>query len=81
MGLHVGNTDDSVLRSGITAVLFDQPAVAAVDVSVHRSLRRVHYCACYVAGDHRGRRPRRRVTVCSVAGGLGSWSGVPDRTP
>jgi hypothetical protein len=31
-GLQVGNTHDSRLRSGITAVLFDQPAVAAVDV-------------------------------------------------
>jgi len=31
-GLRVGNTHDSLLRSGITAVLFDQPAVAAVDV-------------------------------------------------
>jgi L-aminopeptidase/D-esterase-like protein len=32
VGLHVGSTHDSRLRSGITAVLFDQPAVAAVDV-------------------------------------------------
>jgi L-aminopeptidase/D-esterase-like protein len=31
-GLHVGNTHDSALRSGVTVVLFDQPAVAAVDV-------------------------------------------------
>ena len=31
-GLRVGNTHDSRLRSGITAVLFDQPVVAAVDV-------------------------------------------------
>jgi L-aminopeptidase/D-esterase-like protein len=32
VGLRVGNIQDSGLRSGITAVLFDQPAVAAVDV-------------------------------------------------
>jgi L-aminopeptidase/D-esterase-like protein len=32
VGLHVGNADDARLRSGVTAVLFDQPAVAAVDV-------------------------------------------------
>src|SRR5262245_25001178 len=31
-GVQVGNTHDTRLRSGITAVLFDQPAVAAVDV-------------------------------------------------
>src|SRR5262249_2982103 len=31
-GVHVGNTHDAGLRSGITAVLFGQPAVAAVDV-------------------------------------------------
>ena len=30
--LAVGNTHESRLRSGITAVLFDQPVVAAVDV-------------------------------------------------
>jgi len=32
VGLRVGNADDHRLRSGITAVLFDQPTVAAVDV-------------------------------------------------
>ena len=32
VGLRVGNTHDPRLRSGITAVLFDRPAVAAVDV-------------------------------------------------
>jgi L-aminopeptidase/D-esterase-like protein len=32
VGLRVGNVHDSRLRSGITAVLFDQSAVAAVDV-------------------------------------------------
>ena len=31
-GLRVGNTHDPRLRSGVTAVLFDQPVVAAVDV-------------------------------------------------
>jgi hypothetical protein len=31
-GLHVGNAEDSRLRSGVTAVLFEQAAVAAVDV-------------------------------------------------
>src|SRR6516165_3312187 len=32
VGLGVGNAHDSRLRSGVTVVLFDQPAVAAVDV-------------------------------------------------
>ena len=32
VGLQVGNAHDSRLRSGITTVLYDQPAVAAVDV-------------------------------------------------
>ena len=32
VGLRVGNAHDSRLRSGVTVVLFDQPAVAAVDV-------------------------------------------------
>jgi Peptidase family S58 len=31
-GLHVGNAEDSRLRPGVTAVLFEQAAVAAVDV-------------------------------------------------
>lgn len=31
-GLKVGNADDGVLASGVTVVLFDEPAVAAVDV-------------------------------------------------
>jgi L-aminopeptidase/D-esterase-like protein len=31
-GLHVGNAEDSRLRSGVTAILFEQAAVAAVDV-------------------------------------------------
>ena len=31
-GLHVGNAEDSRLRSGVTAVLFEQAAVEAVDV-------------------------------------------------
>jgi L-aminopeptidase/D-esterase-like protein len=31
-GLHVGNAEDSRLRSRVTAVLFEQAAVAAVDV-------------------------------------------------
>ena len=32
MGLQVGNAQDPRLRSGITAVLFERPAIAAVDV-------------------------------------------------
>jgi L-aminopeptidase/D-esterase-like protein len=32
IGLRVGNADDVRVRSGITAIVFDQPAVAAVDV-------------------------------------------------
>ena len=31
-GLKVGNADDAALASGVTAIVFDQPAVAAVDV-------------------------------------------------
>jgi D-aminopeptidase len=31
-GLRVGNADDARLASGVTAILFDEPAVAAVDV-------------------------------------------------
>jgi D-aminopeptidase len=31
-GLKVGNADDTGLASGVTAIIFDQPAVAAVDV-------------------------------------------------
>ena len=31
-GLKVGNADDAALASGVTAILFDRPAVAAVDV-------------------------------------------------
>jgi L-aminopeptidase/D-esterase-like protein len=31
-GLRVGNADDAALASGVTAIIFDQPAVAAVDV-------------------------------------------------
>jgi len=31
-GLRVGNAEDPNLRSGVTAVLFEQAAVAAVDV-------------------------------------------------
>jgi L-aminopeptidase/D-esterase-like protein len=31
-GLKVGNADDARLASGVTAILFDEPAVAAVDV-------------------------------------------------
>jgi len=31
-GLHVGNTDDPVLKSGVTAVICEQPAVASVMV-------------------------------------------------
>ena len=31
-GLSVGNADDAALASGVTAILFDEPAVAAVDV-------------------------------------------------
>src|SRR5262245_85674 len=32
VGVRVGNAHDSRLRSGVTVILFDQPAVAAVDV-------------------------------------------------
>ena len=31
-GLKVGNAADATLASGVTAILFDEPAVAAVDV-------------------------------------------------
>ena len=31
-GVRVGHADDSALVSGVTAVVFDQPAVAAIDV-------------------------------------------------
>ena len=31
-GVRVGNADDAKLASGVTAIVFDQPAVAAVDV-------------------------------------------------
>jgi D-aminopeptidase len=31
-GLSVGNADDAILASGVTAILFDEPAVAAIDV-------------------------------------------------
>src|SRR3979411_2799151 len=31
-GLRVGHADDGTLASGVTAVIFDQPAVAAIDV-------------------------------------------------
>jgi L-aminopeptidase/D-esterase-like protein len=31
-GVRVGHADDSALASGVTAVIFDQPAVAAIDV-------------------------------------------------
>ena len=31
-GLRVGNADDGALRSGVTVVLFDRPAIAAVDL-------------------------------------------------
>src|SRR5262245_3832242 len=31
-GLKVGNADDAKVASGVTAIVFDEPAVAAVDV-------------------------------------------------
>jgi D-aminopeptidase len=31
-GIHVGNADDASLASGVTAIVFDRPAVAAIDV-------------------------------------------------
>ena len=31
-GVHVGHADDATLASGVTAVIFDRPAVAAMDV-------------------------------------------------
>jgi L-aminopeptidase/D-esterase-like protein len=31
-GIHVGNADDARLASGVTAIVFDQPVVAAVDI-------------------------------------------------
>src|SRR3954453_6074289 len=31
-GVRVGHADDARLASGVTAVIFDQPAVAAIDV-------------------------------------------------
>lgn len=31
-GVHVGNADDAALASGVTAIVFDGPAVAAIDV-------------------------------------------------
>ena len=31
-GVRVGHADDAALASGVTAVIFDQPAVAAIDV-------------------------------------------------
>ena len=31
-GVRVGHADDTALASGVTAVIFDQPAVAAMDV-------------------------------------------------
>src|SRR5580692_7825485 len=31
-GVHVGHADDAHLASGVTAILFDKPAVAAIDV-------------------------------------------------
>ena len=31
-GVHVGHADDARLASGVTAILFDKPAVAAIDV-------------------------------------------------
>src|SRR5471032_2669157 len=31
-GVHVGHADDAALASGVTAVMFDAPAVAAIDV-------------------------------------------------
>ena len=31
-GVRVGHADDAALASGVTAVIFDEPAVAAIDV-------------------------------------------------
>ncbi|HEY0441216.1 MAG TPA: P1 family peptidase, partial [Xanthobacteraceae bacterium] len=31
-GVRVGHADDATLASGVTAIVFDQPAVAAVDI-------------------------------------------------
>ena len=31
-GVRVGHADDAALASGVTAVIFDSPAVAAIDV-------------------------------------------------
>ncbi|MGB6397568.1 MAG: P1 family peptidase, partial [Bradyrhizobium sp.] len=31
-GVHVGHADDAKLASGVTAIMFDKPAVAAIDV-------------------------------------------------
>ena len=31
-GVRVGHADDATLASGVTAVIFDAPAVAAIDV-------------------------------------------------
>jgi L-aminopeptidase/D-esterase-like protein len=31
-GVHVGHADDATLASGVTAIIFDRPAVAAIDV-------------------------------------------------
>ena len=31
-GIKVGNADDANVASGVTAIVFDEPAVAAVDV-------------------------------------------------
>src|SRR5690349_3434218 len=31
-GVHVGHADDAALASGVTAIIFDKPAVAALDV-------------------------------------------------
>ena len=31
-GVRVGHADDAALASGVTAILFDQPAVAAIDI-------------------------------------------------
>ena len=31
-GVRVGHADDAALASGVTAVIFDKPAVAAIDI-------------------------------------------------
>src|SRR6187402_2116192 len=31
-GIHVGHAEDAKLSSGVTAILFDEPAVASIDV-------------------------------------------------